>query len=82
MTNFQEKLTKIGTEWNKNGQHRIYFDAKKFSEVEINRYNANFYSNKNFAIWYDYNTQEFGYRADGVKDDAKKAIENIKSAIA
>jgi len=78
----EKALLKIGTEWERNGYHRIYFDAKKFAEVEVNRYNVNFYSNKNFAVWYNFNTESFEYRADGVEDDAKKAIENIKAAIA
>jgi len=76
----ETKLSKIGKDWKVKGHHRIYFDAKKFAEIEVNCYNANFYNNKNFAVWYDCNTEKFDFRADGVEKDALKAIENIKNA--
>ncbi|MBT3807642.1 MAG: hypothetical protein HOG03_24095 [Desulfobacula sp.] len=77
----EKALKRIGKEWEANGHHRIYFNAVKFAGVEINRYNANYYNNKNFAVWYDCNSERFEFRADGVEDDALRAIENIKTAI-
>ena len=68
----EDALKKIGKEWKRNGHHRIYFNAVKFAELTITRYNTNYYSNKNFAVWYNCNTEKFEYRADGVEDDAIK----------
>jgi hypothetical protein len=86
MTNSEIKIKALkkigGTEWEKAGHHRVYFNraAEKFAGIEICRSNVNFYSAKNFEIYYDVDTDEFASRADGVEETAVIAIEAIKAA--
>lgn len=86
MTNSEIKIKALksigGTEWEKAGHHRIYFNraAEKFAGIVIDRYNTNFYSAKNFEIYYDIDTDEFASRADGVEETAIIAIASIKKA--
>ena len=86
MTNSEIKINALkaigGTEWEKAGHHRIYFNraAENFAGIVIDRYNTNWYSAKNFEIYYDVDADEFAFRADGVEETARFAIEAIKKA--
>jgi len=73
-----------GKDWKAGGKHRVYFNraAENWAGIEIDRYNSNWYSAKNFSVWYDVQAEEFCFRAEGQAiSTAKLAIEKIKQEI-
>lgn len=90
MTNLEAKLIQAGNEWEKNGNHRIYFDNTYLTNL-MNTNSIENYKEKMSVInaisgaklHYDFSDQKFHWFSDNEKqnDIIKNVISTIKSLV-